>query len=123
MNNLEKILLLEIVNKQFGKLHGDNPEYYSTYNNLDEPEKNRFHNLSGKIHEYWNYINLPKNIPFEMKRVNSINEYDEEIEQVDKQVLQICNDFDLTLKNERDEKTGNLLKKFLGDKYDELFGE
>lgn len=123
MNPLEKILLLEIINKQSRKLPEDNPEYYATYEKLSESEKNEFYKLSGKIHQYWNYINLPKIVPEEVKRVHSINEYNDEIETVDQTILQICNDFGLTLRNERDERTEVLLKKFLGDKYDTLFGD
>ena len=66
MDPLEKILLLEIVNKQIGKLPCDNPEYYSTFENLTDSEKKEFYKLSPKIQQYWSYINLPKIIPEEI---------------------------------------------------------
>lgn len=122
MDNLEKILLIEIVNKQFGKLPTNHSEYFLTYNSLTEEEKDRYHLLVSKIHDYWNYINLPKFIAEHLVRVNSIFEYNEKIAEVDKTILAICKDFNLTLQNERDEETESLLKKFLGDRYNDLFG-
>jgi hypothetical protein len=77
MDNLEKLLFLDITCKQFGKLDTSNPDFISTWSSLNEAEKNEYTQLAKEIHEIWSFINMPLIIDLGSKRVNSVWEYNE----------------------------------------------
>lgn len=72
MDNLEKLIFLEITNKQFTKFH--NSEYYNTIKLLSEAEQNEFYKLADEIHLIWNNLNAPSNLTMS-KIYNSFDEY------------------------------------------------
>jgi hypothetical protein len=99
MNQLEKLIFLEITNKKFTKF--PNSEYIKTHNLLLPEEQNKFSKYSQEIHQIWNYINsMPLKNIIDNKNVNSILDYNNLVASVSDLILKICNDFELSLKNE-----------------------
>lgn len=118
MNNFEKIVLMEMCNKQFTKF--PNKEYYDTLEKLSESEKIKFHNLSNEIHDIWNKINGVSPDGSHLN-VNSMEEYDEKINPISKIILQVSKDFEITLKDEPSEKYRETIIRLFGKGYlDEL---
>ena len=121
MDNLDKLIFLEITNKQFTKF--ENSDYYKTLELLPEIEKEEFYKLTEEIHEIWNNLNTPKNFPINYKVYNSFDEYSGEIE-VSPRISKIMNDFNLNLKDEMsDELRKSIISLFGKDFFDETFGE
>jgi len=97
-SQLEKLLLLELTNKQFGKF--PNLEYYETYQTLSKEEKDKIdYKISNEIHLIWSYIN-GKMLLINKKNVNSIFEYNDLIQPVSPIILKVAEEFDIKLKNE-----------------------
>jgi hypothetical protein len=120
MNNLEKLLFLEITNKQFTKMQTS--DYYATLKLLSDSEKDEFYDLANEIHTIWNYLNIPPNITLS-KNYNSFDEYKNEIN-VSSKIIKIINDFNLNLKdNISDELKKSIISSFGRDFYDQNFGD
>ncbi len=121
MDNLDKIIFLEITNKQFAKF--PNSGYYKTLELLSEIEKEKFYKLADEIHEIWNNLNTPKKISINYKVYGSFDEYRDEIE-VSSRISKIINDFNLDLKDEMSDEVKKSIIAVLGkDFFDETFGK
>lgn len=116
MDNLEKILFIDITCHHFGKPNTNHPNYIETWQRLSENEKATYTKLTNEIHEVWSYVNMPKIIPVK-QRVNSVFEYHELIQPVDERILKVCNDFEISLKEELTEEFKATAKKIFGDDY------
>jgi len=120
-NNLDKLIFLEITNKQFTK--SENRNYYKTLELLPEIEKEEFYKLAQEIHKIWENLNTPKNFPINYKVYSSFDEYSDEIE-VSPRILKIMNDFNLNLKDQISDEFKKSIIFILGKNYfDETFGE
>ena len=109
MNNLEKIIFLRITWRQFGKLN--EKEYYDTYSLLSQEEKHLIGKLDSEIHDIYNYINTN----FKEKIiVDSIQEYNDKIKSVSEIILNVSNDFNLSLKTEITEEFKSIIIKRFG---------
>ncbi len=96
-SQLEKLVLLELTNKKFGKF--PNLEYYETYQTLSKEEKDKIdYKISNEIHLIWSYIN-GKMLLINKKNVNSIFEYNDLIQPVSPIILKVAEEFDIKLKN------------------------
>jgi hypothetical protein len=115
MNRLEKILFLEITNKQFSRL--PDKEYMEAYQTLTETEKAEFVGLSNEIHEIYNYINSGLVAGAKTISAKSISEYDEKINSINSKILNVISDFDLTLKPELSQKTKDAFIALFGQDY------
>jgi hypothetical protein len=115
MNRLEKILFLEITNKQFSRF--PDREYMVAYNTLTEAEKAEFVSLSNEIHKIYNYINSGLVAGAKTISAKSISEYDENINPINPKILIVVSDFDLTLKPELSQKTKDALLALFGQNY------
>ena len=112
MNNLEKIIFLRITWRQFGKL--DDKEYYATYSLLSQEEKKLIGRLDSEIHDIYSYINTN----FKEKiLVDSIQEYNDRIKSVSEIILNVSNDFSLSLKAEITEEFKSAIIKMFGKDY------
>jgi hypothetical protein len=99
MDNLEKLIFLEITNKQFTKF--PDAEYFATYEALTKREQNQFSLYSNEIHNIWNYINaMPVENVIDNVNINSVNNYNNSVNQISELILKTCNDFKLNLKDE-----------------------
>lgn len=116
MNNLEKLLFLEFTNKQYSKF--PNKEYFDVYNILSEIEKSEFTMLARELHEIWNYINSPslKNV-IDNSDFKSIKDYSNKFGNVNEKILQIADDFDISLETKMDEKFKNKIISLFGKEY------
>ncbi|WP_456463065.1 hypothetical protein [Lutibacter sp.] len=120
INQLEKIVFLELTNKQFSKL--PNSVYYETYENLKQKEKDLIYpEISNEIHQIWTCINTKKLNDSENLRVKSINEYNDLIHPVSEIVLKVSTDYNITLKNELSEKFLKAIRETLGQGFLERF--
>jgi hypothetical protein len=117
MNNLEKLIFIEITNLQQGRL--ENSVYYKTFELLTETEQNEYFELEAEIRAIWNNLNAPKNIL--TKKYNSFEDYQND-NNVSPKISSIMEDFNLTLKDELSEKSKMIIIKLMGkDFYDENF--
>ena len=116
MDYLEKILFIELTCQQLGIPDTNHPEFFSTWDNLCENEKKIYAKLTNEIHQIWTYINMPIMIDIK-KKVNSVFEYNEFIQPVDKKILSVCNDFGISLKEELTDKFKETVKAVLGKDY------
>ena len=120
-NNLDKLIFLEITNKQFTK--SENPNYYKTLELLTEIEKEEFYKLTEEIHEIWNNLNTPKNFPINYKVYGSFDEYSDEIE-VSSRISKIMKDYNLNLKDQMSDELRKSIISLLGkDFFDQTFGK
>ena len=120
MNTFEKIVFLEMTNKQFAKL--PNSEYFETYKILTEEEKDIIDlKISKEIHEIWTWINTKQRKEIYKAEINSIEEYNELITPVNKTILSVSSEFGITLKNEITDKFKNAVKNKLGKDYLDSF--
>ena len=86
MYNLEKLMFLEMTNKQFSKLPND--EYYTTFKSLTPDELKISVKLSSELHNIWNYINSePIENVLDNTNVNSIEDYHNSIAPVSDLIL------------------------------------
>lgn len=123
MNNLEKILFLEMTNKQFAKL--PDQTYYDTYKRLSEDESDQFTRLSQELHDIWNFINSE---PFpgviDNKGVDTIQDYNDKVAPVNEMIMRISKDFGLTLQEEITDDFKNAIIEFFGlEYYSKKFGK
>lgn len=123
MDNLEKILFIDLTCKQFDKIDTDHPEFISTWKRLTEKEKTEYSLLTNEIHEIWSYINMPIIIDLGNKRVNSVFEYNELIHPVNNKILKFCRDFEISLKEELTDNFKKAAKRSLGQDYFKWFEE
>ena len=117
MNQFEKILFLELTCFQLGKVNTSQEEYLKTYQNLSEGEKEIHSELYRQIHNICTYINTPFLHKAKNVKVNSIHDYNEIIAPVDKRIINVCDDFGITLNREitpKSEKYNNAIRKYLG---------
>lgn len=120
MNTFEKIVFLEMTNKQFAKL--PNSEYFESYKKLDENEKDLIDlNISNEIHEIWTWINTKQRKEIHKAEINSIEEYNELIAPVSEIILNVSKEFGITLKNEVTEQFKNAVTSILGKDYLDQF--
>jgi hypothetical protein len=118
MNNLDKLIFLEITNKQFGKF--PNSEYFKTLKLLSESEADELNKLANEIHDIWNNLNTPPKLTMN-KVYGSFNEYSDEIV-VSPKISRIMNDFNLDLKNKMSEEVKKAIISLLGqDFFDKTF--
>ena len=116
MDNLEKLVFLEITNKQFGRL--PNSEYFNTFNELSQEEKDEFGlKISKDIHDMWNRINAKHRPDIDKFNITSIEDYIENISPVSDIIIKVTDDYGLTLKNEITEKFKNAVRNILGEDY------
>ncbi len=108
-SNLEKLLFLEMIWKQFGKLNES--EYYKTINELNEEELKLSVKLRNELHEIYNYVNVGF---ADRINVNSIYEYNELVFPVSDIILKVSSDFNLTLKGEISQEFKNAMLKIFG---------
>jgi hypothetical protein len=97
MDKLEKLVFLEMTNKQFSK--NPSQDFFKTYKTLTERESDIYTELYNEIHRIWNYINANINNTT-MAKVKSIEDYHTLAEPVSDLILKISQDFNITLKNE-----------------------
>lgn len=120
MDNLNKLIFLEITNKQFTK--SPDSDYYKTLELLPEVDKEEFYKLADEIHDIWNNLNTPKNFTVNYKVYSSFDEYKDEIE-VSSRISKIINDFNLNLKDEMSDELKKSIIALLGkDFFDKTFG-
>jgi len=113
MDKIEKLVFLEITNKQFTKFA--TPDFYETYNLLNDEEQTQFSKISNEIHSIWNRMNTPE-ILNANKKYNSIHEFLSENE-VSPIIVKVINDFDLDLKTEISEQTKKSIINLFGEDY------
>ena len=113
MDKIEKLVFLEITNKQFTKFA--TPDFYETYNLLNDDEQTEFSKISNEIHSIWNRMNTPE-ILNANKKHNSIHEFLSENE-VSPIIVKVINDFDLDLKTEISEQTKKSIINLFGEDY------
>jgi hypothetical protein len=114
---LEKILFIDLTCHQIGKPTTEHPEFIPLWESLSKQEKDEYVKLSADIHEIWTYVNLPKPIVAELKQVNSIFEYHQQIKPVSEHLLTICKDFEITLKEELTAEFLEAAKRIMGKDY------
>lgn len=120
MDKLEKLLFLEITNRQFTKFH--NKDFFDTYKELNDSEKNKLSELTREIHSIWNAINGPE-VLNASKKYTSFEDFHSE-NPVSPEIVKVIRDFELTLKSEIPEELKNAIIKFLGqDYFNEYFGD
>lgn len=120
MNNLDKVVFLEITNKQFSKF--PNSDFYNTLELLAESEKDEFYKLAPEIHSIWNNLNSPPNLT-RSKIYGSFDEYRTEIK-VSPRITKIMTDFNLDLKDKMSDETKKLIISLLGKNFfDQTFGK
>lgn len=117
MDNLEKLLFLDITSRQFGNLDTGNFDFISIWESMNEAKKVEYTLLSKEIHEIWSFINMPIIVELGSKRVNSVWKYNECVHPVNQKILSICNDFSLSFKEELSIEYVIAAKKVLGDDY------
>lgn len=111
-NQFEKMVFLELTNKQFSKI--PNSEYYETYQKLNQEEKKLIDTeISNEIHKIWTYINTTKLDDAEHIKITSIKEYNDFINPVNEIILKISNEFNITLKKELSKQFIQAIKEFL----------
>lgn len=123
MNNLEKMLFLEMTNIQFRE--SPNSVYYSSYKALSQKEKEQFTELYRELHNIWNYINSkPVLNVIDNRGIDSVADYNEKVAKVDRMILQVSRDFELAMKNEMNEELKNAIISFFGiDFYNQRFAK
>jgi len=118
MKNLEKIVFLEMTNKQLSKF--PNKEYYETIKSLTENEDDEFTILSNQIHNIYNYINSKMH----SFQIEDIEDYNEKIEPVNPIILKVASDFGITMKSGISEELKKSILEILGKDYlDEFLGK
>jgi hypothetical protein len=116
MNTFEKIVFLEMTNKQFAKFQDS--EYYETYKKLTAEEKDIIDlKISKEIHEIWSWINSKQRKGIHKMEISSIEEYNEHISPVSEIILSVSSDFGLSLKRELSEKFKNAIMNMFGKEY------
>ena len=127
MNNLEKILFLEMGAYQYDnlccdnpeyvktyKLCGDNPEYVKTYKLLNGSEIALWVKYSQEIHDIYSYINsgTVKNVKEII--VNNVYEYNEKICPISNIIMNLINNYNFTLIPEISEEFKNAYINMFG---------
>ncbi len=113
MNKIEKLVFLEITNKQFTKF--PNTDYHDTFNSLNSAEQQEFSKLYHEIHTIFNQINSPA-IENVKKAYSSVHEYIS-AHQVSPIIIKVINDFDLSLKDQITPEFKNLVIKRMGENF------
>ena len=118
--NLEKLVFLEMTNKEIAKL--PNQDYFDTYKMLSEKEKEYFGALSRQIHKIWSLLNTQSIPDFKVKVAETIIDYNDNIEPIYPLILKCHSDYGITLRRVMNVKYKAALIKFLGkDFYDNNF--
>lgn len=114
--NLEKIVFLQMRNKQFAKF--PNREYDDTLKKLSENEETIFNRiLCQEIHQIWSYLNC-RQINYKGKPVvHTVHEYDKFIKPVSEIILKVSAKYSLTLKDEVSAEFKSTLKLLFGEDY------
>ncbi len=112
MNRLEKFVFLQLTWKQFAKM--DESEYYKNLSELSKEEDVLSVEIGSEIHRIYSYIN--SNIEGR-KKVNSIEEYNNEVSPVSDIIIKTSLDFGLTLKGEVSEEFKKAVLNILGRDY------
>lgn len=113
MNHLEKIIFLELTNIQFAL--SQNSEYYKTYKLLNQEEKDLIdYEISNQIHDIWTRINTKKRDITNQYDINSIEDYHRQISPINKHILKVCDDFNITLKRDLSDKFKKAVTELLG---------
>lgn len=122
MQALEKMLFLELTNKQFVKMADS--QYYDTWEKLTEIEKQQFGLFSNKIHQIWTYLNS-SSIPGAFnKRAETIEEYNELVEPISPEILSLTRDFGITLKRTMNTDFKNAYIRIFGkEAFEQKFGD
>ena len=121
MNNLEKIVFLEMTNKQLTKF--PNKEYYATIDLLTEEEDEQFTTLGNEIHRIWNYLNTKKSRKRDNFEVTSIQDYNEKINPVNDIILKVSSEFGITLKDGVSSELKSAILNILGKEFLDRFLE
>jgi hypothetical protein len=116
MNYLEKMLFIDLTCYQLGITDTRHPDFIATWDSLSNEEKNQYAKLTNEIHQIWTYINMPLMVDIK-KRVNSVFKYNEIIQPVDKRILTVCSDYEITLNEEFTEEFKATAKRVLGKDY------
>lgn len=118
MDNIEKLLFLEITNKQLTKF--PNKDFLETYASLTEEQQSEFSSLSREIHSIWNSLNGPE-VLNASKKYEDINHFASEND-VSEKIMKVLDDFDLNLKTEMSSDLKEAIIKHFGQNYyDEHF--
>jgi hypothetical protein len=117
---LKEIIFLDITNKMSGKFI--NTKFNNIFNELSEKEQNQYYKYSKEIHQIWGFINSI-NIPnIDNTNVNSVFDYNDLVTPVSNIIIELCDDFDLTLRDEINPKLKELIINIFGiDYYNEHF--
>ncbi len=117
---LEKLVFLEMTNKELTIL--PTPEYLETFKRLTESEKSHFGLISKQIHLIWNHINVDSIPNMHTKIADTIDEYNDKVENIDPLILKCHHDYGITLKRTMNEKfKAAIIKFFDKDFFDNHF--
>ena len=112
MTILEKLVYMQIKNKQLGQL--PDSEYLNLYKGLTEKGKIEFGILYKELNQIFNRLNTDHEFFGGRKAIHSVKEYDMEIVSVSEIIMKMVNQFGLTLKREITPEILNAHKSILG---------
>ena len=119
MDYFEKIVFLEMTNKQFSKLLEQ--EYFKTYNLLTQEEQVIFSKISAEIHQIWNYINTNQIVGLEKLNIETLEQYNEKVSPISDIILKVSLEFGITLEREISEKLKKSILCVFGKDYLDKF--
>lgn len=119
MDNFEKIVFLEMTNKQFSKF--PEQEYFKTYNLLTQEEQIIFSKISAEIHQIWNYINTNQIVGLEKFNIETLEQYNEKVSPISDIILKVSLEFGITLEREISEKLKKSILCVFGKDYLDKF--
>ena len=124
MDNFEKIIFLLLTKEQFEVSIYDS-EFTSLFDSFAESDQQRIVKLSQEIRRISGNINRNPNtspsIPY--NKIETIEEYHENVEPVSSIILKVADDFGISLVKEPDEKfKESVIAVFGKEYYDRLFG-
>jgi len=121
-SKLKQIIFLDITNKMRGKFI--DTKFSNIFNELSEKEKDLYYEYSKEIRQIWVFINSINNPNIDNTSVNSVFDYDSLVKPVSKIIIELCVDFDLTLRDAINPKLKELIIDIFGiDYYNEYFSE
>lgn len=117
---LKKIIFLDITNKMGGKFI--DTKFNNIFNELSEKEQNQYYKYSREIHKIWGFINSINTPKIDNSNVNSVFDYNDLVTPVSNIIIELCDDFNLTLRDEVNPKLKELIINIFGiDYYNEHF--